>query len=134
MVDTEGKGIERLTEHEVVVDGREYEVDCLIFATGFEVGSGYALRSGFNVTGRDGMKLVRPNGRTGLRTLHGLQMHGFPNLFVIGFTQTAFTFLVPHSLNEQARHAAYIIAEAAGAAPASSRRRSTARKAGCARC
>ncbi|WP_294079336.1 NAD(P)/FAD-dependent oxidoreductase [Sphingomonas sp.] len=110
LVDTDGRGIERLTEHGLVVAGREYEVDCLIFATGFEVGSGYGLRAGTNLFGRDGRQLSEHWAHE-LHTFHGLQMHGFPNCFVLGFTQTAFTFLVPHSLNEQAKHAAYIMQE-----------------------
>ena len=48
----------------------------------------------------------------GLRTLHGLQSHGFPNCFFIGITQTAFTVNIPHTLNEQAKHVAYILGEA----------------------
>lgn len=110
LVDTEGQGLERLTRDGVVLGGEEYKLDCLIFATGFEVSSGYALRKLVSVIGRDGLRLA-DRWRDGMQTLHGLQVSGFPNLFVLGFTQTAFTFLVPHSLNEQARHAAYIIEE-----------------------
>lgn len=110
LVDSDGRGIEKLTENGLVVGGEHYEVDCLIFATGFEVSSGYALRAGMSLTGRDGL-LLADKWANGLRTLHGLQVSGFPNLFILGFTQTAFTFLVPHSLNEQAKHAAYIMEE-----------------------
>ena len=39
LVDTHGRGVEQITEDGVVVDGVEYELDCLIFATGFEVGT-----------------------------------------------------------------------------------------------
>ena len=48
----------------------------------------------------------------GWRTLHGLQANQFPNMFFLGFTQTAVTVNVPHALNEQARHVAYILSEA----------------------
>jgi cation diffusion facilitator CzcD-associated flavoprotein CzcO len=110
LVDTNGKGVERLTEHAVVANGREYEVDCLIFATGFEVGTAYTRRSGYEVVGRDGATLSR-HWSDGLKTLHGLTAHGFPNCFFLGFTQTAVTVSVPHALNEQAKHVAYMVSE-----------------------
>ena len=50
LVDTEGQGVERITETGVVVDGDEYELDCLIYATGFEVGTDYTRRAGYEVT------------------------------------------------------------------------------------
>ena len=111
LVDTDGQGVQQLTEHGVVVDGVEYEVDCLIFATGFEVGTTYTRRAGYDIVGRGGMTLSE-KWSEGLRTLHGLQTNGFPNCFFLGFTQTAVTVNVPHALNEQARHVAYILSEA----------------------
>jgi cyclohexanone monooxygenase len=57
LVDTEGRGVERVTPRGVVVGGVEYELDCLIFATGFEVGTDYTRRSGYDVIGRGEVKL-----------------------------------------------------------------------------
>ena len=57
LVDTDGKGVERITENGFVVAGKEYEVDCIIYASGFEVGTEYKRRAGFDLAGRDGMKL-----------------------------------------------------------------------------
>ena len=111
LVDTDGQGVERLTEHGVVAAGQEYEVDCLIFATGFEVGTTYTRRAGYDIIGRDGISLS-DKWANGLRTLHGLQSHGFPNCFFLGFTQTAVTVSVPYALNEQAKHVSYILQEA----------------------
>ena len=108
LVDTHGLGVNQLSEKGVVVDGKEYEVDCLIFATGFEVGVEYTRRTGYEMIGRDGLKLSQ-KWRGGIRTLFGLQTNGFPNAFFLGFTQTAFTFLVPFTLNEQAKHVAYLL-------------------------
>ena len=110
LVDTDGKGVERLTEHGVVVAGVEYEVDCLVFATGFEVGTTYTRRAGYDIIGRDG-ETISEKWANGLRTLHGLQSHRFPNCFFLGFTQTAVTVNVPHALDEQARHLTHIVSE-----------------------
>jgi cyclohexanone monooxygenase len=111
LVDTDGKGVQQLSATGVVVDGVEYQVDCLIFATGFEVGTTYTRRAGYDIIGRGGMMLSE-KWSEGLRTFHGLQTNGFPNCFFLGFTQTAVTVNVPHALNEQAKHVAYILSEA----------------------
>ncbi len=108
LIDTAGHGVERITEKGVVVNGQEYELDCLIFATGFEVGTSYTRRAGYDIVGRGG-QLLSEKWAQGLRTLHGLQTHGFPNCFFLGFTQSAITVNVPQSLNEQARHITYIL-------------------------
>ncbi len=95
----------------MVAAGREYPVDCLIFATGFEVGTAFTRRAGYDIVGHGGRSLSQ-NWSEGLRTLHGLHSHGFPNCFFLGFTQTAVTVNVPHALDEQARHVAYVVGEA----------------------
>jgi cyclohexanone monooxygenase len=99
-----------VTETGLVFDGVEYEVDCIIFATGFEVGTAYTRRSGFEVYGRDGRKLT-DYWSSGLRTLHGFYSHGFPNCFYLGVTQNTFTpnLNFPHMLDEQARHVAHVV-------------------------
>ena len=110
LVDTKGKGVERVTENAVVVDGVEYEVDCIIFATGFEVGTAYTRRAEFEVYGRDGTTLSS-YWANGMKTHHGLLSRGFPNCFHMGLTQTGlapnFTFM----LNGQASHIAHVIKE-----------------------
>src|SRR5580693_1853950 len=111
LVDTNGQGVERLTRTGVVANGREYELDCLIFATGFEVGTSYTRRAGYDIVGRGGLTLT-DHWADGLRTLHGLTSHGFPNCFFLGFTQTAITISVPQALNEQANHLAYMVSQA----------------------
>ena len=110
LIDTGGQGVERISERGVVVDGVEYELDCLIFATGFEVGTSYTRRSGYDIFGVAGRALSE-HWADGLRTFHGLQAHGFPNCFFLGFTQTAVTVNVPQALNEQAQHMAHILAK-----------------------
>jgi cation diffusion facilitator CzcD-associated flavoprotein CzcO len=88
LVDTDGKGVERIDETGVWVGGVHYDLDCLIFASGFEVGTEYARRSGFETTGRNG-ETLSGHWADGMRTLHGTHVHGFPNLFIIGMTQGA---------------------------------------------
>ena len=63
LVDTDGKGVERITETGVVVAGVEYEVDCIIYASGFEVGTTHTRRMGFDPVGRDGVRLSDVLGR-----------------------------------------------------------------------
>ena len=78
LVHTDGKGVERITERGVVANGEEFEVDCIVYASGFEVGSDYTERSGFDPVGRDGISLSQA-WETGMRTLHGLHVNGLPN-------------------------------------------------------
>jgi cyclohexanone monooxygenase len=111
LVDTHGRGVERITEKGVVVGGREYPLDCLIFATGFEVGTEYARRSGYETIGRDGVSLSE-KWQDGVTTLHGLHIHGFPNCFMMSISQSGFTVNFPYMINEQAKHLAHVVARA----------------------
>jgi cyclohexanone monooxygenase len=109
LVDTGGKGVERVTEKGVIVDGVEYELDCLIYASGFEVGTSYTQRGGYEIYGRDGQSLTE-RWSDGVRTLHGMQAHYFPNcFFVMSITQSGFTVNFTHMLGETGKHLAYII-------------------------
>ena len=78
LVDTAGQGVERITAAGVVVAGREYELDCIIYGSGFEVGTPYTRRAGFEVTGRRGT--LSQYWADQMRTLHGIHVRGFPNL------------------------------------------------------
>jgi cation diffusion facilitator CzcD-associated flavoprotein CzcO len=111
LVDTKGRGVDRVTETGLVFDGVEYEVDCIIFATGFEVGTAYTRRAGFEIHGRGGRTLT-DYWADGPRTLHGYYSHGFPNCFHLGILQNAVTSNFGHMLYEQARHIAEIIKHA----------------------
>ena len=109
LVDTRGRGVEKLSAAGVVFDGTEYPLDCLIFATGFEVGTDYTRRTGFEVIGRDG-KTLSDKWSDGVRTLHGLHVHGFPNCFVASIAQSGFTVNFPYLIDTQSRHTAWVIA------------------------
>jgi cyclohexanone monooxygenase len=111
LVDTHGKGVERITEQGIVANGVEYELDCIIYATGFEVGTDYTRRSGYELYGRDGMTLTE-KWADGASTLHGMHSRGFPNCFIFSNTQSGFTVNFPHMIDEQSRHLAYILQHA----------------------
>lgn len=111
LVDTRGRGVERITRAAAVVDGTEYRLDCLVFATGFEVGTDYCRRTGFEVVGRDGVSLT-DRWADGVRTLHGLHTHGFPNCFIESIAQSGFTVNFPYLIDTQSRHVAWVIAHA----------------------
>ena len=108
LVDTQGRGVERITPTSVVANGEEFAVDCIVFATGFEVGTDYTRRAGYQMVGKDGVQL-KDKWTDGMRTLHGLHTHGFPNLFIISNGQAAFTTNFPHAMDESAQHISYII-------------------------
>ncbi len=109
LVDTDGKGVERITENAVVVDGKAYEVDCIIYASGFEVGTEHTARAGFDLIGRDGVKMSE-YWADGMRSLHGIHTHGFPNVFRVAPTQGANLISnVPHNLTESGRTVAVVV-------------------------
>ena len=111
LIDTDGKGVERITEKGFVVAGKEYEVDCIIYASGFEVGTEYTRRAGFEVTGRDGLTLSKA-WADGMRSKHGIHVHGFPNLFFSQPAQGANLISnIPHNLTETGRTIALIVGE-----------------------
>ena len=112
LVDTQGHGVERITEKGVVANGVEYEVDCIIFATGFEVGTEFTRRAGCELYGRDGLTLTE-KWADGASTFHGMHTRGFPNLFIFSILQSGFSVNFPHMLDEQSRHMAYILKYAA---------------------
>ncbi|WP_199741874.1 NAD(P)/FAD-dependent oxidoreductase [Corallococcus sp. CA047B] len=109
LVDTEGKGVERITPTGVVVNGREYPVDCLIYASGFEVAGEFTQKLGFDIRGRGGRSL-RDAWAQGPATLHGMHSRGYPNLMLFTTTQSGWAINFVHILDEQSQHAAHIIA------------------------
>lgn len=113
LVDTaDTHGIERLTRNGVVVGGTTYPVDCLIFATGFSVGASDIHTGRLPVRGRGGADLLEVWRERGPRTLHGFTAHGFPNLIQLGSLQNASSVNFTHVLDEQAVHAAALVAAA----------------------
>jgi cyclohexanone monooxygenase len=107
---SDARGVERITPRGVVADGREHEVDCIIYASGFEISGEFRRRLGIEINGRDGVSLF-DCWADGLRTLHGFSTRGFPNWFYIGVSQNAFSVNMTAMFDDQARHIAYVIAE-----------------------
>ncbi len=112
LIDTDGRGVERITETGVVVGGVDYPLDCIIYASGFEVGTEFTRRAGFDMVGRGGEKLSE-HWSEGMTSLHGIHVHGFPNAFVVGPTQGANLISnIPHNLTEAGITIGSIIAHA----------------------
>ena len=77
---TRERAIERITSSGVVAGGREFELDSIVFATGFDAMTGAVL--GVDIRGRASISLKQA-WDAGPRTYLGLCTVGFPNLFLI---------------------------------------------------
>jgi cation diffusion facilitator CzcD-associated flavoprotein CzcO len=109
LIDTAGQGVERISASGVVVAGVEYPVDCIIYASGFEVGTAPTRRYGFDLTGRDGVRLSE-FWSAGMRTLHGIHVRGFPNVFLVQLGHGGnFIANVPHNLTDAAKTIAAVV-------------------------
>ncbi|MDH4144041.1 MAG: NAD(P)/FAD-dependent oxidoreductase [Acidimicrobiia bacterium] len=105
LVDTHGRGITEIAEGGPVFDGKVYEVDLLIYATGFEV-----QKTGIynQILGEGGLE-INDHYRDGVRTLLGIHTHGYPNLFIMGGYQASFQFNLTDMLQQQGDHIAACI-------------------------
>src|SRR5258706_9675251 len=108
---SEARGVERITKGGVVANGAEYPVDCIIYASGFEISTAFRRRIGFEIWGRDGLSIYDYY-KDGFRTLHGHSSRNFPNWFYIGIGQNGLSVNMTAMFDDQARHIAYIIKEA----------------------
>lgn len=104
------KGVERITERGVVANGEEISVDCIIYASGFEISTAFRRRIGFDIEGRDGLSLYDYY-KDGFRTLHGHSSRNFPNWFYIGVGQNGLSVNMTSMFDDQAQHIAYIISQ-----------------------
>jgi cyclohexanone monooxygenase len=106
------KGVERATAKGLVANGVEYEVDCIIYASGFEISTEISRRYSIDaIEGRDGLSLF-DYWHDGYKTLHGMTSRGFPNQFYTGFTQVGISANIAANYELQGEHIAYIISEA----------------------
>jgi cation diffusion facilitator CzcD-associated flavoprotein CzcO len=109
LVDTDGRGVDRITEQGPVVDGVEYPLDLLVFASGFEVTTDLDRRLGFDPVGRGGVRMSE-RWHDGAHTLHGILSAEFPNLMIISIVQAGFGTNFLHFLSESANHVAWLVA------------------------
>ena len=105
LVDTHGQGITKISPKGPVFEGKEYELDLLIYATGFEV-----QQTGIynDIVGADDVNL-QDKYADGIRTLLGIHTAGFPNLFIMGGYQASFQFNLTEMLQTQGDHIAACI-------------------------
>ena len=80
LVDLKSSPIESITPRGVKTKDKEYELDILVYATGFDAMTGPLLN--IDIRGREGLKL-KDVWRDGPKTFLGIQVSGFPNLFTI---------------------------------------------------
>jgi cyclohexanone monooxygenase len=110
LVDTHGQGVDHLTPNGVVANGTEYEIDCLIYATGFELANDWSHKTGIEIVGRDGITITQ-KWKNGASTLHGWTSRGFPNCLWVSVVQAALTPNFMHITAVQAAHFAYVLSE-----------------------
>ena len=105
LVDTHGQGITKISPKGPVFEGEDYELDLLIYATGFEV-----QQTGIynDIVGAEGVNL-QDKYADGIRTLLGIHTAGFPNLFIMGGYQASFQFNLTEMLQTQGDHIAACI-------------------------
>ena len=105
LVDTKGQGITQISPKGPVFEGEEYELDLLVYATGFEV-----QQTGIynDIVGVNDVNLQDKYSQ-GIRTLLGIHTAGFPNLFIMGGYQASFQFNLTEMLQTQGDHIAACI-------------------------
>lgn len=110
LVHTDGKGIEAVTERGIEAAGREIELDCIVYATGFEFNNLDFSRSkiSMNIIGRDGIELT-DKWRNGAITFHGWAGHDFPNFMIISPLQAGGNPNYTHNAGEMAMHLVYLM-------------------------
>jgi cyclohexanone monooxygenase len=80
LVDVSAEPVSEITPHGLRVGNREFEFDCIVFATGFDAMTGALLS--IDIRGRDG-RTLQDAWAEGPRTYLGLNSVGFPNFFTI---------------------------------------------------
>ena len=109
LIDTKGRGLDRITGNSIVFEGRDYEVDCIIYASGFEVASPPDRTAGFDMHGVGGISLS-DYWAEGRKTLHGMLTHNFPNMGIIsGLKHAGITWSITFMNRRQSEHFAALV-------------------------
>ncbi len=104
LVDTAPLGVQKINEQGVLHDGVQYDLDVLIYATGFDFMSRETMG---RVTGIDGRTIADKWQEQGTRTFLGLHTNGFPNLFIVAGPQgTGGSFNFLDAIEE---HSSYLL-------------------------
>jgi cation diffusion facilitator CzcD-associated flavoprotein CzcO len=115
LIDTDGKGIEKITPRSVIANGQEYPLDILVLSTGYRspgAGGDPGSLNKVDISGRNGRHLADKWEEQGVSTLHGVLTNGFPNLLFHSLAQTAATANYGHVIEVLSEHIASIIAMA----------------------
>lgn len=111
LVDTDGQGVSHLTKTTVVANHQEFDVDLLVYSTGFdyETDADFHRRTGIDLVGVTG-KTLDETWKDGARTLFGVHYQDFPNLFSMGTLQAGLGANWTHSATVSAEHISSVIA------------------------
>lgn len=112
LLDTEGRGIDRLTSDGIVVRGEEVKIDVLIWASGFTLGGGADSLGQYVVRGRNGLSMSQKIEKGGYATLHGAVTRDFPNFFLPGPSQAGATANQVHMIELVCEHTIHMIKSA----------------------
>ncbi|KAJ5026489.1 hypothetical protein J3E71DRAFT_174603 [Bipolaris maydis] len=120
LIETSGFGVESITEHGVIVNGIEHEVDLLVLSTGFRAratdGAHTPSRNcNMEVFGRNGLNMNDKWDEKGPVTFHGCCTHDFPNFFFSALSQSGVackTGNASYLLDNHARLVAYYVQSA----------------------
>jgi cation diffusion facilitator CzcD-associated flavoprotein CzcO len=114
LVDTDGKGLDKITSDSIVAGDQTYPVDVIVCATGFRApftGSP-AQKGNMDIIGRNGVSMNDEWARAGPSTQHGVLDTNFPNLFLSGPWQASNSPNYLFNVDVLAKLSAYILAEA----------------------
>jgi cyclohexanone monooxygenase len=108
LVDNGGRGVDQITSDGLVVDGKKYPADCIIYATGFDFLAEFTKEAGLEAYGREGLRLSE-HWREGPRTLLAVQTDRFPNMFFMRLAQAGGSFNFTSVAEEQSAYIAHVI-------------------------